>query len=190
MPSDIKQESVSEDKTAAKDNVGAGGDASPIKRGRGRPKKDDAAKAKPKIVMSSGRPRGRPKKSHVEKTSSGKPRGRPKKTEKSPVKAELKMSAPSKPRGRPKKEVDDSEPEAKKTKNTPKKVSSGRPRGRPKKAQTAVKKSSVGAGGDAGMKRGRGRPRKNPEPDNVTDDEEEEDEDVLDVSAPSDGDTC
>lgn len=37
-----------------------------------------------------------------------------------------------------------------------------------------VKKSSVGAGGDAGMKRGRGRPRKNPEPDNVTDDEEEE----------------
>ena len=53
MPSDIKQENVSEDKTAAKDNVGAGGDASPVKRGRGRPKKDDAAKAKPKIVVSA-----------------------------------------------------------------------------------------------------------------------------------------
>ena len=51
MPSDTKQEGTSEGAAVGKDNVGAGGDASPVKRGRGRPKKNVAG-AKPKTDVS------------------------------------------------------------------------------------------------------------------------------------------
>ena len=61
MPSDTKQ-----DDTAVEDNVGPAGDASPVKRGRGRPKK---ANPKPPVSIHRSRTPGNPRYRRGEKTT-------------------------------------------------------------------------------------------------------------------------